>query len=342
MRIDIFSQDDKLYKANLHCHSTNSDGKLSPKELKELYKSAGYSVLAYSDHNVLIDHSELSDDDFLAMTAVEIDVMKQGDSAAAFRPCYHICFYHEDPHRVAIPCFNPKYVWGKRQDLRDAQPYVGTPDYVRDYDGINDMINRFAEEGFIAMLNHPTWSQQTADEYKNLDTTNIFAMEMYNHECNLLGYEEDNSHLYDIMLRRGHRLYCTATDDNHNSRLAVAPAWGSLGGFVMIKAPELSQKAIYGALKEGHFYASTGPEIKEMYIEDDILHVKTSPAVKIAVNAAGRKALVSYPTEAGAMLCEATFDLSKLCPGYARVIVYDENGRKAWSQPIRGEFSGEY
>ena len=35
--------DDKLnfYKGNMHCHSTLSDGKLSPSEIKDAYKKNG-------------------------------------------------------------------------------------------------------------------------------------------------------------------------------------------------------------------------------------------------------------------------------------------------------------
>ncbi|MBQ8213690.1 MAG: PHP domain-containing protein [Clostridia bacterium] len=341
MKQYIIPQNGNFYKANLHCHSTNSDGKVSPEELKNIYKSAGYSVLAYSDHNVLIDHSELNDENFLAMTAVEIDVLKRGDSAEAYRPCYHINFYNEDPHHVALPCFNPKAIWGKRGDLRDIQPYIGTPDYVRDYDNINDMINEFAKHGFMAMLNHPTWSQQTMDDYKNLDTTHIFAMEMYNFGCDLIGYSEVNTHIYDELLRNGHKLFCTATDDNHNHQPKGTLGWDSLGGFVMIKAPELSYKAIYNALKEGHFYASSGPEIREMYIENNCLYVETSPASKITLTTAVRQARIIYPDSPHIPLTQGKFDLSKVYPGYIRVTVFDEKGRMAWSQPIWGEFSGK-
>ena len=46
MAIKVFiSKDKKQFKANLHCHSTISDGKLTPEELKEAYKAQGYSVL---------------------------------------------------------------------------------------------------------------------------------------------------------------------------------------------------------------------------------------------------------------------------------------------------------
>ena len=40
----------KQYKANLHCHSTLSDGHLTPEQLKKLYKDNGYSILSITDH----------------------------------------------------------------------------------------------------------------------------------------------------------------------------------------------------------------------------------------------------------------------------------------------------
>ena len=55
----------QYFKANIHTHSTISDGQLSPKELKELYKGQGYQILAITDHNVIADHSALNEEDFL-------------------------------------------------------------------------------------------------------------------------------------------------------------------------------------------------------------------------------------------------------------------------------------
>lgn len=340
MKNCIIPEGGRFYRANLHCHSTNSDGELTPEQIKDIYKAAGYSVVAYSDHNVLIDHSELDDEDFLTLTAVEIDVNKKGEKSGAFRPCYHINFYPDDQHNTTLPCFNPKYVWGKRTDLRDAQAYVGEPDYKRDYENINDLINGFAAHGFMAMVNHPTWSLQTMEDYKNLDTTNVFAIEMYNHGCYIAGWDEINCHIYDELLRRGDKLFCTATDDNHNRAPIGTADWDSLGGFVMIKAPELTHKAIYAALKAGNFYASTGPLIEELYIENDRLYVKTSPAAKITLTTAARQARVAYPKTTHTTITEASFGLDRTYPGYIRVTVTDEKGRMAWSQPIWGEFSG--
>ena len=53
MKIHLLPEKGNVYKANLHTHSTVSDGKYTPAELKEIYKSSVYQILAISDHELL-------------------------------------------------------------------------------------------------------------------------------------------------------------------------------------------------------------------------------------------------------------------------------------------------
>ena len=63
--VEGFSKTGNWYKGNLHCHSTNSDGKLSPKEVVDLFKENGYSFLCFSDHDIYTDYrSEFDSEDF--------------------------------------------------------------------------------------------------------------------------------------------------------------------------------------------------------------------------------------------------------------------------------------
>ena len=54
MKTYLLPKEGNFYKANLHCHTTVSDGKRTPEEIKELYMRNGYSIVAYTDHEVLI------------------------------------------------------------------------------------------------------------------------------------------------------------------------------------------------------------------------------------------------------------------------------------------------
>ena len=53
----LLGKNQRFYKANMHCHSNLSDGVLTPQELKDMYKSKGYSILAITDHDSIRKHS---------------------------------------------------------------------------------------------------------------------------------------------------------------------------------------------------------------------------------------------------------------------------------------------
>jgi len=55
------------FKGNLHTHTTNSDGALSPEQTIRLYKKNGYDFLSITEHEVVTDIKQLSEvfkDDF--------------------------------------------------------------------------------------------------------------------------------------------------------------------------------------------------------------------------------------------------------------------------------------
>ena len=51
--MDLFDPKLPFFKGNLHCHTTESDGKLSPDEVVALYRDLGYDFLALTDHRRL-------------------------------------------------------------------------------------------------------------------------------------------------------------------------------------------------------------------------------------------------------------------------------------------------
>ncbi len=46
----LFHADRRLFKGNLHLHTTRSDGRKTPEEAAEIYHAAGYDFLAVTDH----------------------------------------------------------------------------------------------------------------------------------------------------------------------------------------------------------------------------------------------------------------------------------------------------
>ena len=62
MKKHLFPEGRAFYKANLHCHTVISDGKKTPEEIKAMYKKEGYDAVAFTDHEALILHDDLSHD----------------------------------------------------------------------------------------------------------------------------------------------------------------------------------------------------------------------------------------------------------------------------------------
>ena len=57
----LFDTDKPFFKGNLHCHTTNSDGKLTPEECKAFYREHGYDFLSITDHRKLSEETHMED-----------------------------------------------------------------------------------------------------------------------------------------------------------------------------------------------------------------------------------------------------------------------------------------
>ena len=69
MKDRVLLPENGFYKANLHSHTTVSDGALTPEEAKKAYQAEGYSIVAFTDHRQYCKHEELDDDRFLSIAA---------------------------------------------------------------------------------------------------------------------------------------------------------------------------------------------------------------------------------------------------------------------------------
>lgn len=322
MRKYLLPQNGKFFKANLHCHTTISDGKMTPEEIKEVYKSNGYSVVAFTDHAVLIPHPELADEGFLPLNSYELDVNEHSPRKLDSRVC-HMCLIALEPNNVKPVCFHrSKYLTGNGVNYVSQVEY-DEPDYIREYSAecINDMTKKARDNGFFVTYNHPTWSREGHNEYSKYNFMN--AMEIYNSECEVLGYYEYNEKDYDDMLYGGKRIYCVATDDTHSKEACF-------GGFTMIKAEKLEYKTITDAMVAGNFYASQGPEIHNLWFEDGILHIDCSDVKSIRLNT-GIRAAKNIVSRDGTSLMNTAEFVIKPEYGYVRLTLTDEDGKHAYT-----------
>lgn len=326
----LLDENMSFYRANLHCHSNMSDGCYSPEVMKEEYKKRGYSVLAFTDHEHVIDNSHLSDPDFLVLTACEVAIKELPDQSTMknfdMKVC-HLNFYALDPHNDVTPCYSSLADHFINENCREKIRHEGEYKRVYSADGINEMIRIAKEKGFIVSYNHPSWSLENATDYLGYD--GMFAVEIYNNGCAMCGHN-DNESVFDDLLRAGKKVYCTACDDSHNRAPFGSPYNDSFGGWVCINAGSLTYENIMQALQNGKFYASTGPSVFSLVRDGNFVTVKTSPCDKIQYITKGRRrGVVISDTPDG--VTEATFEIRDT-DGYFRIKIIDSHGKCAYTQ----------
>lgn len=338
MKKYLLPKNGNFYKANLHMHTIVSDGKMTPEETKEHYMKNGYSIVAFTDHDIFLPHNDLTDENFIAINSMEIAVDKEKYCAYPypFFDTYHLNFYAKDPSLKACPAFSTKHIGfpNAREYLTDE---MLVDEISRRYtsEGVNELIQKSNEAGFLISYNHPVWSGQNRDDYIGLE--GVWGVEVWNTGCNRGGYHEHDG-AFEDMLREGKNVFPLATDDAHNYA-------STCGGWTMVKAEKLDYARVISALEKGNFYASTGPEIHGISIENGILKVDCSSAQKIVVSCERRNVWQTKSTDYP--LTVATFDLNGyltqteeamkrgadiLRKPFVRVRVYDKKGGIAYSR----------
>lgn len=332
MKKFLLPESGNFYKANLHCHTTVSDGVCTPEEIKTMYQAKGYSIVAYTDHNVFIDRSHLADEHFLPLNGYELDIAEETPNAnLGYLKTCHICFIALDPDNLFTDFYHrAKYYTGNEAAYRDQIIYDhNAPDVERIYtpEFICGLMKTGRDKGFFVTYNHPTWSMESFREYTGYH--GMHAMEICNYGCVVVGYPEHNEQQYDEMLRYGERIFCIGADDNHNHRPDDSPFCDSFGAYTVIKAEALTYRAVADALVAGNFYASCGPEIHDLWFEDGSIHINCSDAKCVRMSTGIRCAKAAYG-EKGGLINTASFPVTPEMQ-YVRLTVVDQNGNCAYS-----------
>ena len=325
-----------FYKANLHTHTDISDGKLSPEEVKAAYKAHGYQIVAFTDHEVCIDHSDLNEEGFLAMTSYEMAINCTCPNKTDAKT-YHLCLLSKNPENTAHVCYDPKYMYvGNCGKYKDQIRVASEAERVFGLECANEVIRQASEAGYFVTYNHPNWSLNTREDYMGL--RGLWGVEVHNNACKVLGYEDTDPRGWEEMLRGGIMLNPVAADDFHRPE-------DGFGGWVMIAAEKLDYPSVVQAMERGDLYATTGPEIHSLSLENGKLKITCSAAEQVVVSSAYRRALVQR-TEQAEGLTEAEIDLERWYHepmdgvrenSYFRVTVYGVDGKKAYTRPFTRE-----
>ena len=336
MKKYIISPELNWYRANMHCHTTVSDGHYSPEEIKKFYMDMGYSIVAYTDHEIIRTHNDLTDDNFLAITSSEFSIndnkpcfdIPEGKYMEGWRSkkVLHFGVYSKDPNNTFHPATgNDTFNWWKSQGKIIEDVTVDGYDRQYTLESINETIKRLNDNGFLVSLNHPNWSLNDMDDYLNIK--GLWSLEILNYATERLTGAEYCPYIYDHMVRQGNfDLFCNMGDDNHNRGGSLDH---SFGGSTIIGAKELKYEQIMDALEKGEFYCASGknpPQIKALYVEDNVIKVDCSPATDVIVTGLGRN-FRPYITE-DYEFTHAEFKLDKQDIMF-RVTVRDKYGNNA-------------
>lgn len=284
------------YKANLHCHTTISDGDFSPEKIKQEYMKKGYSIVAFSDHEVLRPHPELESEDFVPLTAIEIGLSDPLNEWPKNKT-HHINFISKDKAKDAFIDFSREY----------------------STNNAGKIIREANTAGFLSVYNHPRWSMQSDTGFINL--WGILGIEVFNTNTDNLLFNGESEFEYDAFLRAGGLCAPIATDDTHTKE-------DMFGGFQLIHCDELNYENVISSLEKGNHYASMGPLIKDLYIEDNKLHIACTPCMRIAILTETRNRTFKESKELVDEFTELTLPLPKF-DKFIRIYLIDSHGNKA-------------
>ncbi len=318
-----FSETGQWYKGNLHCHTTNSDGRLTPAEAVELFRSHGYHFLCLSDHDLYSDYRpSFNRGDFILLPGLEASAVLYESSTGLRKKVHHlhgILGTEEMQAQASHALFHHKETF-------PVARYYDTWDGAKVAQQLADALSA---RGMFVTYNHPVWSR--VEEAEFLPIKGLWALEIYNYGTvneSYTGYDELH---WDSFLRQGRHLFAFAADDNHNE--GTFP--DALGGYIMVKSPELSHEALVQNLLCGNFYASSGPQIFDWGIREGVAYVDCSPVCRIDFIAGnyindGCSCLSPSPTHT---LTHGEYRL-KGHESYVRVRCSDLFGHTAWSNPL--------
>lgn len=334
MKQYLLPENGQLYKVNMHCHTNISDGQMTPEEVKARYKALGYHAVCYTDHEVLIGHADLCDEDFVALHGYEVAIKQDLDRHTGyFMPVYHFNFVAKRQEYLIPPRYflnNPSMpgnarAWAQEKGQYDPADTIDTVEYGIDW--LNGYLTAVRDAGFLVTYNHPQWSLQSAKDYLGLQ--GLHAIEAMNGGCRFLN---DNTSLhYEQMLRHGMNVIPNGGDDNHRE-------WDIGHAWTMIKARELSYDALIEAYERGDCYATEGPTFCELYIENGEIVIKTSPVVAVTMLSEGRHCSCKVSNDG--TLTEVRFPHAPDRYGrYFRFELRDAQGRRAYSKAyLTGDF----
>lgn len=305
IRQKAFENAEKMQKVQLHCHSTRSDGKLPPEEVFKKYAEKNFDLVALTDHRKYNRVNYAPETGIVAIPAMEINV--QFDYNAGGTRHFHTLVLGPDDETNGYA----------HDDTVDG------PD-IEDYTTFQTRLDEAHAKNNLTIYCHPEWSRTPAKYFQ--DFKGNVAMEIWNSGSAYHFDSDTNAAYWNEVMATGNKLFGVATDDAHDESY--------LGrGWVMTNSKK-EVKDTLRALKEGAFYSSCGPVIRDFYFDTDTntVHVETDGVAQVWV-IRDRQANTLAADSSKNSVTKASYKMS-VSPEMIRICVVDRDGRRAWTNPI--------
>lgn len=299
-----FTAEGNWFKGNLHTHTKNSDGALSPEDTVRQYKEAGYHFLSLTDHCRLTEVEQNQ-----GMLLIQGEELHCGTSEQKF-----------NFHFVGL-------------DIKEEIVYSGDeiPVLKKKWWEVHpqEMIDAVKSRGGEIILAHPYWSALTTNDI--FSCQGYIGIEVFNTTCyHSIDKGYSMTH-WDDLLVRGRNIFGFSSDDCHN-HFNDHRQNDACGAWIMVKSKKLAVREIMESIKKGLFYASCGPEIKDLKISGDKIFVATSPVKSVSFIAPN-----GWGEMFTALKREPFREVEYRIRGqerYIRIQCMDTQGRMAWTNAI--------
>ena len=285
------------YKVQLHCHTTESDGKSAPADVMLEYKRLGFDAVAITDHDSLttVPTADPGGHGLLFIMSIEESLgIPSHPERMAHMTAVGTSQYYPDPPDGTKPC---------GQSVINHHPTA------------------------FLTLAHPTYS--TSNPWATIPDEDIVALRGYhaieicNSHCRRRG-EGAPEDKWEIALNAGKRIWGAGVDDTH-SFSEVPPVQG--GAYCVVSADELTRSAVLDALKAGNFYPTQGPQLT-VSMDGARLSIATeSPSTFVWRGPTGTLRTTQHK-------CQDTFAPPSDAAWVRAIVTRESDGKQAWSQPF--------
>lgn len=293
---------DHWIRANLHTHTTNSDGDSPPEDVVAWYRDAGYDALALTDHDWFTDPATLQ-----AMAGPMLLI--RGEELTSG----NVHVNGLGISRTLPPAFEANVV-----------------------ETLQANVDRVRADGGVPSVNHPNFRWQvTPADLAALRDLRVFEIHNAGPEVSNLGGRPGHPSMeavWDLLLTDGRPMVGIAVDDAHHFR-----RWGRRyanpgRAWMMLRVADLREADVLTALETGDCYATTGVTLEMLEARSGVMELTIAPQWELHYR-------TTFIGAGGQVLDvqEGLHARHQLRPGesYVRARIEDSDGLTAWTQALR-------